>query len=597
MADIRCLTLTAADAHFFDYAKACITSVRDKPQAKDVTIAFLDLGCTEGQIGWIRNHVDLIKEPDWEYQFPLRDKAPSYLRGLLARPFLQKYFPDFDVYFWLDADAWLQDWSAAELFLQGAVRRRGMAIVPEIDRGSLFQFGRLNSFWKLAFSWYSASYGDEVAKRLCSYPLLNAGVFALHREAPHWKAWEESLGEALQQTVSVITDQVALNHVVYDRGLFGATELLPAWCNWTCHIGLPRWDRQQQSLVEPYLPHTRIGILHLTNPFPNLRHTPSESESLRATLLPQAGNDDPKVSVQRLLTLEGQEADVSLTYPPHEIVSDETDNNGCSVTASEEGYVTSGPTTMEWDYVSPNLKSVSADRFFPHLRVGDQTECNWAYLRRNVPHTWYVDGRRSSIGFVSRDEAHLLYNNALSFRGQQALEIGCWMGWSACHLALAGVELDIIDPVLANQEIQKSVVASLQAALDSTGQKKRITLHPAQSPQHVDQLGRQGCRWSLIFIDGDHESPGPLRDAQACEKYAKDDALILFHDLAAPAVAQGLDYYRKRGWNTMVYQTKQIMGVAWRGNVKPVEHEPDPKVTWSLPDHLSGYHVSGMTTQ
>ncbi len=597
MADIRCLTLTAADAHFFDYAKACITSVRDKPQAKDVTIAFLDLGCTEGQIGWMRNHVDLIQEPDWEYQFPLRDTAPSYLRGLLARPFLQKYFPDFDVYFWLDADAWLQDWSAAELFLQGAVRRRGMAIVPEIDRGSLFQFGRLNSFWKWAFRWYSASYGDEVAKRLCSYPLLNAGVFALHREAPHWKAWEESLGEALQQTVSVITDQVALNHVVYDRGLFGATELLPAWCNWTCHIGLPRWDRQQQSLVEPYLPHTRIGILHLTNPFPNLRHTPSESESLRATLLPQAGNDDPKVSVQRLLTLEGQEADVSLTYPPHEIVSDETDNNGCSVTASEEGYVTSGPTTMEWDYVSPNLKRVSADRFFPHLRVGDQTECNWAYLRRNVPHTWYVDGRRSSIGFVSRDEAHLLYNNALSFRGQQALEIGCWMGWSACHLALAGVELDIIDPVLANQEIQKSVVASLQAALDSTGQKKRITLHPAQSPQHVDQLGRQGCRWSLIFIDGDHESPGPLRDAQACEKYAKDDALILFHDLAAPAVAQGLDHYRKRGWNTMVYQTKQIMGVAWRGNVKPVKHEPDPKVTWSLPDHLSGYHVSGMTTQ
>ena len=68
--------------------------------------------------------------------------------------------------------------------------------------------------------------------------------------------------------------------------------------------------------------------------------------------------------------------------------------------------------------------------------------------------------------------------------------------------------------------------------------------------------------------------------------------MTLFHDLAAPAVAQGLDYYRQRGWNTMVYQTKQIMGVAWRGNVKPVEHEPDPQVNWSLPDHLSGYHIS-----
>jgi len=592
MADIRCLALTAADAHFFDFAKACITSIRDKPEAKEVTIGFFDLGCNDAQIDWMRNHVDLIQEPDWDYQFPLRDKAPSYLRGLLARPFLQKYFPDFDVYFWMDADAWLQDWSAAELFLQGAVRRRGMAIVPEIDRGSLFQFGRLNSFFKSTFNWYSASYGEEVAKRLCSYPLLNAGVFALHREAPHWKAWEKSLGEALQRTVSLITDQMAINHVIYDRGLFGTTELLPAWCNWTCHIGLPRWDCQQQSLVEPYLPHSRIGILHLTKPFPNLRHTPSESGSLRATLLPQAGNDDQKVSVQRLLTLKGQETDVMLRYPPHEVASDEVHDNGCSVKATEEGCPAPSPAPTTWDYVSPNLKCVSANRFFPHLHVGDQSECNWAYLRRNVPHTWYVDGRTSSVGFVSRDEAHLLYNNALSFRGKQALEIGCWMGWSACHLALAGVELDIIDPVLANQEIQKSVVASLQAALDSTGQKRRIRLHPTQSPQQVDQLGHQGMRWSLFFIDGDHESPGPLRDAQACEKYAEDDAMTLFHDLAAPAVAQGLDYYRQRGWNTMVYQTKQIMGVAWRGNVKPVEHEPDPQVNWSLPDHLSGYHIS-----
>ena len=60
MTDIRCLVLTAADAHFFDYAKACITSVRDKPQAKDVTIGFFDLGCNDAQIDWMQNHVDLI---------------------------------------------------------------------------------------------------------------------------------------------------------------------------------------------------------------------------------------------------------------------------------------------------------------------------------------------------------------------------------------------------------------------------------------------------------------------------------------------------------------------------------------------------------
>lgn len=44
----------------------------------------------------------------------------------------------------------------------------------------------------------------------------------------------------------------------------------------------------------------------------------------------------------------------------------------------------------------------------------------------------------------------------------------------------------------------------------------------------------------------------------------------------------------------MVYQTMQIMGVAWRGDVEPVQHIPDPKVNWHLPLHLQHYVVSGM---
>ncbi|WP_204249752.1 hypothetical protein [Gemmata sp. SH-PL17] len=49
-----------------------------------------------------------------------------------------------------------------------------------------------------------------------------------------------------------------------------------------------------------------------------------------------------------------------------------------------------------------------------------------------------MDRRAPHIGFVSRDEAAILYNTALRFRGRRALEIGCWLGWSTCHLALGG---------------------------------------------------------------------------------------------------------------------------------------------------------------
>jgi hypothetical protein len=35
-----------------------------------------------------------------------------------------------------------------------------------------------------------------------------------------------------------------------------------------------------------------------------------------------------------------------------------------------------------------------------------------------------------------------------------------------------------------------------------------------------------------------------------------------------------------------MYQTHQIIGVAWRGNVKPVEHIADSSQEWNVPDHL-----------
>ena len=58
-------------------------------------------------------------------------------------------------------------------------------------------------------------------------------------------------------------------------------------------------------------------------------------------------------------------------------------------------------------------------------------------------------------------------------------------------------------------------------------------------------------------------------------------------------MAGGLQYLRRRGWNTMIYCTAQIIGVAWRGNVQPVNHYADPDIAWSIPRHLLEYNVSG----
>ncbi|MFS8866454.1 class I SAM-dependent methyltransferase [Synechococcus sp. H55.9] len=242
------------------------------------------------------------------------------------------------------------------------------------------------------------------------------------------------------------------------------------------------------------------------------------------------------------------------------------------------------------DYVSTSFQKIYLDHCFPNMRVGNADQRFPSYLRRHIPHLCYVDCRNPSVNFVSRDEAHILYNTALELKGKSALEIGCWLGWSTAHLAAGGVVLDVVDPALFDPVVYESVEQSLCLA----GVRSNVNLHPGYSPKKVEEIALQtNRRWSLIFIDGNCESPAPLQDTRVVERYAAEDCLVLFHNLVLPSVAEGLNYLKDRGWKTMIYQTMQIMGVAWRGNVRPVDHMPDPNVHWTLPEHLGDYCISG----
>jgi glycosyltransferase involved in cell wall biosynthesis/predicted O-methyltransferase YrrM len=249
--------------------------------------------------------------------------------------------------------------------------------------------------------------------------------------------------------------------------------------------------------------------------------------------------------------------------------------------------ITGEATWSLYDYVSPGLQVVRPDDAFPHMREGDPLHHPWKYLRRDVPHRWYADERYPVMGFLNRDEAVLLHNIALRFAGRRALEIGSWLGWSTCHLALGGVELDVIDPAHDDPVIRASVEDSLRRC----GVAERVHLAGGRSPEALAGLQQ---RWSLFFIDGDHESPAPLRDTAAALTYAAGDCAFVFHDLASPAVAAPLRYLREKGFEVVVYQTAQIMAMAWRGDVAPVAHVPDPNVAWQMPPHLAGLPVSGV---
>jgi len=239
---------------------------------------------------------------------------------------------------------------------------------------------------------------------------------------------------------------------------------------------------------------------------------------------------------------------------------------------------------MDTDYVSENLTVPDLSGYFPNRVAGDKKSATWPYFRKEIAHTWYVDRRDPQIGFINKDEAAILYNNARLFSGQRGLEIGAWRGWSSCHLLAAGLEtLHIVEPKLGEPDWNREFAAAVAAA----GGGERAIFVPGYSPGEVVRLGESGWRWSFAFIDGDHDGDAPKNDALATIRFLEPTAMILFHDLASPHVAAGLRALKAEGWRTRIYQTAQIMGAAWRGDIAPVAHKPDPRQDWRLPDHLA----------
>jgi hypothetical protein len=258
--------ISLADANYFELLNELIDSIKRFKESENSAICILDAGLTSEQKQILSSKVDEIKSAEWDIEVPdFKVKGKEWLKSQVSRAFLPKYFPNYEKYLWIDADAWVNSWEAIELYYKGCEKNK-LSIATSADRA----YGRVlraewvfGSFARIKSQNYkhakSSGFSENIARQVALKPHLNIGVFALESNAPHWKIWQKNLKIALSAGKIWGSEQIAMNITIYcDQQ---EVEILPAYCNWTL-IEVLKFDKKQNTLVEPYLPNHKIGIVH-----------------------------------------------------------------------------------------------------------------------------------------------------------------------------------------------------------------------------------------------------------------------------------------------------------------------------------------------
>ena len=260
--------VSLADANYFPLLEELVNSIKRLKESEKVAICVLDAGLTDEQKKKLSNNVDEIKSAEWDIEVPgYKVKDKEWLKSQVSRAFLPKYFPNYEKYLWIDCDAWVNDWNCIELYFK-ACNNGKLGITQTIGPGYKITskvnwlFGKLAIIKSQNFKHAVKSrIGYDKARKLAFAPHINIGVFSLEKNSKGWGIWQNNLLQTLKAGNIFGSEGLAINISVYIDNL--ETEFLPLNCNWITSNLLPKYDEQRQTLVEPYLPNYKIGIIHL----------------------------------------------------------------------------------------------------------------------------------------------------------------------------------------------------------------------------------------------------------------------------------------------------------------------------------------------
>jgi len=260
--------VSLADANYFPLLEELIDSIKRFKESENVAICILDAGLTQEQKEKLSNKVEEIKSAEWDIEVKeSKIEGKEWLKSQVSRAFLPKYFPDYEKYLWIDCDAWVNDWSCLELYFKACDNGK-LGITQTIGPGYKITskvnwlIGKLAIIKSQNFKHaVKSKIGYDKARKLAFAPHINIGVFSLEKNSTGWITWQNNLEKTLKAGNIFGSEGLAINMSVYIDDL--KTEFLPLNCNWITSNLLPKYDEQQKTFVEPYLPNYKIGIIHL----------------------------------------------------------------------------------------------------------------------------------------------------------------------------------------------------------------------------------------------------------------------------------------------------------------------------------------------
>lgn len=261
----RRIIVTGCDHTYFHLVCELVASIRDHA---DTPIGVIDCGMTPEQVGrLLAQGIRIITPyiPDYATGRAIRNRPSLAIN--ISKLWLDQMLPEFDLIMWLDADTWVQDGRAMEqVFAAG--ESGTLAIVPEIGAkiANLLGVRWICPGWMQirSFLYKNASRARlpfHIRKHIGAKPLLNAGVFCLHRNATIWpvlRRWQALI--LPRRGMAFTQDQLCMALAVYIDGQ-------PVTFLDNGHNYLGPWlvDETTGQLANLFFPHPPVGIVHMAS--------------------------------------------------------------------------------------------------------------------------------------------------------------------------------------------------------------------------------------------------------------------------------------------------------------------------------------------